>query len=472
MNRQGRVVRVLAQAVCADGAIPRRPRIAILRTWVPRLGAPATFGAVGRGSFFTLEVVVLSFARSTLSFFTGNVAYVLSQFLMLVAATRLSSTSEVGRYALALAIVGPVFSLSSLKLREVHISDASSFFSVSVYYRTRFATSVLALAACGALLFALDRRSILTVVAVAVFKAIEAQLEIAYGTFQRHGLVRVVASLQVGRGIFGLVFFCAALMVRDEVWLAVLASTLPSLVAMTWAVSKGRAMDRGRECRRSGEMRALMVQCAPLGISVALGALAVSVPRFFLQGYSTPADVGVFAALTYVLMGPSTAVTAISEIAMPRLADESLRGNSRAFTRMVSRLMLAGAGIGVLCTAGAFVLGQWTLGVVFGSEYAKSWTALVILMCGSIFQYSSLFVGTAAQALQMFKVQVPINLIYLGILSLGCYLMIPVGGVVGAALAVGAAQLALLLMYLYLYRSRIRFAVRASVPSLRGETEN
>lgn len=395
--------------------------------------------------------------RGVSVFLSGNVVYIGTQFLMLVGLARLTDTATVGLYALALALTAPIFTFASLKLREVHISDATGLNRTTEYYALRALTSVLALAASVALATALAPSSTDVVMAVSAFKAVEAQLDVVFGTLQRAERLRAVAYLQGLRGVLGLALFIAALALGAPLWAAVLVMTLATGVALLTSLVVVRRM--GHPIRWSASwtrLASLARKSVPLGVSVALASLAAAVPRFALEGYRDTGQVGVFAALAYFLLVPATVVTAISEVAMPRLADLAARGEGHGFMSQLRTLVLAGAAVGAASTIGALLLGRFVLDVLFGPAYAEAWPVMVVLFIGATLQYATLYIGTSAQALQLFSVQAPISLVSLVALVVASVALVPPFGLMGAAVAIGLSQVVQALLYVRLLNAGIR----------------
>ena len=55
---------------------------------------------------------------------SGNVAYALSQWGMIVALAKMTNSWMVGQFALGIAISTPILSFASMQLRSVQASDA------------------------------------------------------------------------------------------------------------------------------------------------------------------------------------------------------------------------------------------------------------------------------------------------------------------------------------------------------------
>lgn len=407
-------------------------------------------------------MVTGSLRRGISAILLGNLAYTAGQFGMLVAVARFADVEEVGRYALALAITAPIFTFAGLKLRQVQVTDAAGVNRSGDFFSLRAATSVVAFVASVLVAVAagLPRETVLAVTAVAAFKAVEAQVDVLYGALQRRELMGPIARSQIVRGVVGMIVFGVAIALTERVSVAAAALavfTLLPLVTNTLAVRRA-GIDSGWST--DGEVLGRLAWLAlPLGISVSVGSLVANVPRYLLQAFEGAAGLGIFAALAYLLVATSTIATAMSEGASARLANQYAAGDATGFTYVLHRLVLAGIGLGLAGTLGAALLGRPALWLLFGEDYADEWLVLVVLMVAATLQYAALFLGTAVNAMRLFKVQVPINVAGLVVTTAACLVLIPTWGLMGAAWAMVAAQAAQGVMYAWLYLRRVRPAL-------------
>lgn len=392
----------------------------------------------------------------------GNLVYSACQFGMLSILARFTSPTEVGRYAIALAISGPVFVFANLKLRQVLATDAAGQFAFGQYLGQRIITSVLASAAVAAvaLVLGMDGRTLATVLAVTAFKAFESVIDMLYGAMQRQEQMQLIARSQVWRGIGGLLIFGALVIWTRRVELASIGLalyTVPQMVTNVRRV-KGLGMSARPLFGRSAQMR-LTWLALPLGVSVTAGALTVNVPRYFLQASGGPAVLGIFAALAYVLLMSGTIIGALGQAASPRLANLFAAGEQVRFKRTLARLVALGLALGVVGVAGAALFGAPALRLVFGDEYAVHADVLVVLMVAAAVQYSVVFLGTSVNAIRRFAVQMPIGIGALIVVAVTAMLAVPPLGLMGGALAVLASQIFTMLCYLWLLVAVVRPAL-------------
>jgi O-antigen/teichoic acid export membrane protein len=152
--------------------------------------------------------IMLSLKKNIIYTLAGNLVYNLSQWGWLVVLAKLTDKESIGVFALALAIVSPVFLFSSLQLRSLYVTDASDKNSFSDYSRIRMVFSFFSFLIL--ILFALITQSQpvirFTIIAVSLAKLFESMSDMLQGIFQKKYRMDVVSVSLVLKGLTSLVF--------------------------------------------------------------------------------------------------------------------------------------------------------------------------------------------------------------------------------------------------------------------------
>lgn len=386
--------------------------------------------------------------RNFSSALVGNATYAASQFIMVVALARITSPAEVGRYALALAIVGPLFAFTGLKLRQVVVTDAAGQNTFGEFLAQRLCSSSLALVMLLPVVLAFPSRTALVVAAVASLKAVESLIDVMYGALQRQEQLQSIALSLILRGTGGAAVFVAIVIWTGRTEVAVLGLTVFTLMHVV--ITARRLLRLGLWVRPSFDWKTqagLTRLAFPLGVSVAVGSLTVSVPRYFLEAYGGTAELGIFAALAYFLVVSGMIIASLGEATSPRLARYFLERQSRAFVQTLKKLVASGVALGLIGVVLGLTVGEPLLSILYGEQYAANVDVLVILLASLAVQNATVFFGTAVNAMRQFRVQVPINVVTLIVVLASSMIAVPAQGIVGAALAVLVGQLVSALLY-------------------------
>ena len=102
---------------------------------------------------------MISLKRNIGITFFGTLVFSLSQWGIISAIAKIGGAEKVGIYALALAVVSPVFSLANLNLRSVQSTDIHRQYTFIQYRNLRLLTSFTALMVIAIILCMVDYRS-------------------------------------------------------------------------------------------------------------------------------------------------------------------------------------------------------------------------------------------------------------------------------------------------------------------------
>ena len=236
-------------------------------------------------------------------------------------------------------------------------------------------------------------------------------MDIYYGAMQRLEQLHLIAQAQIVRGCLNLAVIGITLSLVPRIEVAVgIAAAATFMQAYISALRVRRLGIWPAPRFRLNIMAELARLALPLGAAVSVGSLLVNVPRYFVQTSEGQASLGIYAVLTYALVITATVCASLGEAASPRLANQYVAGNKRGFRRTLALLVLCGLVLGLVGVLGAAVLGRFALNTLFGEAYGKEWLVLVVLMVSATVQYAAVFLGTAVNALRLFRVQFPITL--------------------------------------------------------------
>ena len=173
----------------------------------------------------------------------------------------------------------------------------------------------------------------------------------------------------------------------------------------------------------------------PLGFVMMLISLNANIPRYFIKQYLGERELGIFAAIAYLIVAGNMVVRALGESATPRLAKYYASGNSKAFRNLMIKLVAIAALLGCAGVLVAVVAGDRILIVIYGYEYAEQTNLFIWLMIAAGFTYISSFLGYGITAARYFRIQMPLFAAVATTSALACLWLLPKLGLLGAAIA-------------------------------------
>jgi O-antigen/teichoic acid export membrane protein len=370
----------------------------------------------------------------------GNGAFSLSQWAQVAVLAKLASPALVGEYALALALVSPVFMFTDLQLSAVQATDARHRYEFSDFAMLRLLSCCVALLVVAALAFAVPAgRSIRPLALVLVLGlAADSLCDIFGGLQQKHERMDRLGISLLLRALLSVALFTTVFRQTHSILAA--AATLPAVsaaVLLFWDLSMARrVLDRAPLLAWHGQrLRSLTRFSLPLGVIMMLISLNVSIPRYVLMHHSGSAELGIFASLSYVVMTISLVVNGLGQSFSPRLSRCYAEGDVRRFRSLMLRLCAVGALLGAGSLALAALFGRPLLALLYRPEYAAHVNVLLVLAATSGIGAVASFLGYAITAAHVFRYQVWTLLAAVCTTALASLLLVPRYHIMGAAIA-------------------------------------
>ena len=407
----------------------------------------------------------------------GNVVYACCQWGMLTVIAKIGSPEMVGRFALGLAVTAPVFMFASLRLRAVLATDSSSGYVFGDYLALRYVTIVFAmLAVLGIVIAARYRLEVAAVImAVGLAKAFESISDVHYGLCQQRERMDRIAASMIIKGPLSLVALGVGVYLTHSVfWGSVGLAAAWALVLAAYDARSGaflarlshdplpgalltrlasRLRDAESMFRRSGDTLAprwrwrtmidLTALSLPLGTAMMLVSLNTNIPRYFVERCLGEWNLGIFAAMTYLMVAGVTVVSALAQSAIPRLARHYANGDRGAFTSLLAKLVGFGTLVGFTGLCVALFAGRWALNILYGPAYAEHAKVFALVSAASIISLMQWFLSNGMTAARYFRVQVPLYASATLITAFASLWLIPRYGLMGAALTLLVTETAL-----------------------------
>jgi O-antigen/teichoic acid export membrane protein len=378
----------------------------------------------------------------------GNFVYSLCQWGMLSVLAKAGNAGIVGQFALGLAISAPVFMFTNLQLRAVQATDARGEYQFSDYFTLRFLTTAIGfLAVMGlAMTLRLDNATRGVILLVGLAKSIECISDVIGGLLQlRERLNQVAVSLMI-RGSLS-VFAFGAIYVSFHNLIACVGA-----MCLAWlAVLLSYDVRRAKQALIPGEpwfhldwrlLRRLSLLSLPLGLVMMLISLDTNIPRYVLEHFGGPGELGVFASLAYLLVAVNTIVNALGQAATVRLSSMFAGCDFAGFRKLMLKLTSIGIAIMVLAMMVAALFGRILLSLLYRPEYGKHEGMLLVLVAAAGVGAVGSFLGYGMTAARCFRSQVPLIAASTMVSGAVSALLVPFYGSIGAALGDLASALA------------------------------
>ena len=141
--------------------------------------------------------------------FFGNVVYAGCQWGMLSIISKLGSPEMVGKFALGLAIAGPIIIFADLALRSVQVVDVRQEYRFGDYIGLRLISTTVAflVIVAVALSGSYSAETLWVVILIGIAKGFEAISDVIYGLLQQRERMDWIAQSMVVKGLLSLAMF-------------------------------------------------------------------------------------------------------------------------------------------------------------------------------------------------------------------------------------------------------------------------
>ena len=359
----------------------------------------------------------------------GSAGGAAGQALALVWIAKTSTSETLGQYALALALVGPLFLFARMQLRYLLAAQSEADFGAYLRARAIATGSCLAIVIAGAAA-TLSSETALVVALVGSSRALEDLGDLLYGERQRIDDWNGIAASQALRGLGGAAALAGGMSFGESLAAGLTANLL-------WQAAVTLGLDaRGLTLPAAAWRDALpcLRTCWPLGAAAALVSLHGNLPRYALEWTAGSEEVGHYAALAQLALIGNLPVQALGVAALAGLGRRAQIGR-RAFRRMILQLAAAATTIAAAGLLAVEYAGREAMTLLYTPEIAAVSPLLIWVMAGAGFTFLTAVFGYGMVALGEKGLQMRVFALSAGAGAAACYALVPGNGLEGAVMA-------------------------------------
>ena len=396
----------------------------------------------------------------------GQIGYYGLQWMNMIILARLSGPEAVGLYTLGLAIANPIMAVASLMFRLVYATDQKNRWSFEDYDSVRWITLPIGVFAIAAVGFGLGYRelTLIVILIAASWKFSETMSDINYAVPHKRGDMRAIALSMVTRAAFSSLVLALVLYFSNRLDYALGAFTL------TWWVCYlviDKRFKREAEPKVGDATRVDLVRFAfPMALSGAIIYLTFSIPRIILDQYEDTTTLGIFAAISHLLLVGLLAVNSIGAALTPRLSRYFSNGEMGSYFKEIGIGFSAGAFVSLSFIGIAYFAGDLLITLIYGRTISGQGDLVFAMSLASLPMYIGSLIGFVPPAIQAFRFHLIVNIITVIGTTVAAFAFIPTIGAMGAVYAVMIQGGLQLLNGLILFRRPPKKSQQQEDPSL------
>ena len=404
---------------------------------------------------------------------------------MLIALAKLGTPETVGAFALGLAVTAPVLMFTNLQLRGVQVTDAKREYEFGDYLGLRLLSLALSLVVFGVIVLVsgYSATTAIVVFVIGITKIFDSLSDIIYGLLQQREKMDRIAISRILQGVLQLGVLSVALWLTHNLIFAVLGMAIISgVITFVYDIPNAIHILKSEKAdvasglhllRPNGSKKNLLKLvklCLPLGLVMLAVSLNYNIPQYFIEKEIGIYELGVFAALVSLTMIDTQVISALGQVASPRLSQYFASGEIKSFQKLILQLVAIGAVVGGLVMLISLYFGKQIIISLFGPEYARYFATFICVMIGSWLANVTMILGYGITAARRFNVQLTIAVIVLTVTAIICYVLIKPMGILGVAIGSTVGMATCGISNLYVVLRIIRLAKNSDPAGYLGRT--
>ncbi len=320
----------------------------------------------------------------------GNFFYMGVLWLMSILTVRLGNFEIAGYFSLALTTSNIYISLASYTIRLFYAADVDIRFRDNQYFLLRLLTTCCSAILClsGSFIIGYTNYQVVIIVLFYIYKCFEMMSDILYGCLQRHGKLYLCGYSLILKSLLSLMGFAATLFLFKNLIAALVV--IVCIAALTFGIVdmgmvKYLKINIGKFNKEDfGKTLFLLRICFPFFWVGLCYNLLPSIPRLAFERLYTAEQFGIYSSISTVTVLISTAVSCITVVIIPRLAELYHQKKTQQFLKVNIICIAAVIMGGIITLLLADIYGEWFLTLLFGAEITPFVSVFRLIIIASI----------------------------------------------------------------------------------------
>jgi O-antigen/teichoic acid export membrane protein len=368
---------------------------------------------------------------------SSNVAYYGSQWGIVIILARLGTPSDLGAYALGLAVTSPILMFTSFQARNLVASDVSDEFRFSDYVTFRILSLGAALLIMSGIIAATVHNPTVAFVAllVGVAQGCDCVSDTYFGLLQKNGrLDRVSISLML-KGPLCIVLLGITMQVSQKIIPTMAALVVGrGLVLICVDIPNGFAIGGAHGFAWNWKVqRRLFLTALPLGVIACLGGLNLNIPRYFIESDLSRHDLGIFSAIASLIGAGNLIMASLASCVLVPLAKAWEAHDTVRYRSLYRQFVTGSCVVGIAGVLMALGEGDRILRLLFRPDYAGNAGVFARVMIVGAVGYVVSAQGYTMTAARKLLQQIPALAGSAIVTAICSWFLVPRRGLVGAA---------------------------------------
>ncbi|HEK2728003.1 lipopolysaccharide biosynthesis protein [Proteus mirabilis] len=329
--------------------------------------------------------------------FTSSIVFAITQWLIISLIGHFLGIEKIGFYAFGLSLVIPINIFFNFGVRQIICSEKKiiNFYS---YFIPIMSFQLLGLLLIFILCYLFYFDYLLLCILIYLVKISETITEITYGLNQRIEKFDRIAYSKIARSTISIVFFIIIMWTTENLYLSILAqcfSLYSCNIFFDYLPLENKNLLHIEKSK-------IYIIGLPLAIAGLLLSFKNMLPRFLIENDATLESLGVFASITYLISAGGLLITAISQIIIPKVAQNNNYETKRKYIYIGFMLISVNIIISALIIT---FLGDIVFSLLYGKNMNLTNLEYSFIIFMFVTTYISSYLGYIASALRQLKNQ-------------------------------------------------------------------
>lgn len=303
----------------------------------------------------------------------GSIFYSACQWLITVIVYHVADLNAAGFLSLAMTTSSSFSAISLFGMRSYQVSDVKREYSQHEYVGSRVLTCIVAFVTCAlASIWGNNIYQILCIDAFMLIRVAEAMVDVLNGEEQKLDRYDLIGKSYIIRGTATVVIFTVGLMTLKNLMITLFIIAIVNLlIAFVFDWKKTTALEQIKPIIYNKKIRTLLMQCVPIVVFSFLFSLEGLIPKNVLQQLEGTESLGAYSTIASPTLVISVLANVVFNPFLPVFASVYQNGEYNRFLKLLHKVYIALAGLAIVTTIGALLLGRWGLSLLFGSGILK-----------------------------------------------------------------------------------------------------
>ena len=303
----------------------------------------------------------------------GSIFYSACQWLITVIVYHVADLNAAGFLSLAMTTSSSFSAISLFGMRSYQVSDVKREYSQHEYVGSRVLTCIVAFVTCALVsIWGNNIYQILCIDAFMLIRVAEAMVDVLNGEEQKLDRYDLIGKSYIIRGTATVVIFTVGLMTLKNLMITLFIIAIVNLlIAFVFDWKKTTALEQIKPVIYNKKIRTLLMQCVPIVVFSFLFSLEGLIPKNVLQQLEGTESLGAYSTIASPTLVISVLANVVFNPFLPVFASVYQNGEYNRFLKLLHKVYIALAGLAIVTTIGALLLGRWGLSLLFGSGILK-----------------------------------------------------------------------------------------------------